>query len=939
MAQIGPSNPNAPKHVFTDDDKVKDQLTYFYPKEDWKGEYGFDWFRLHTCPEPEKINDKGDKAEINFNNIGKHVYPLLKRCLVIADFDEDPNGDVIAMEFPAYTDDQRGITVDIRSDKERNSESKVSEVEEFAGQSVDNDVDIARIFSSDQFALFYFERGHDRIPVVCEKKPDGTYTNFRYYEYQSTRNDNEDSGPGHKEVRFRFYPHYADDVLMNGEDVYYEYYVVYNKGDVERLVITRYQEYLNGNGEIDENGEPKKEKKSEFKRFHSKGEVKRASEQQKKDSKKNKKKGKKKKGENKEEEKKLYEKWDYDMTLIDKIYDNNFMDEESLKKDYRIKDIDVMADRKRLEVTYKDGHKVIVLYESGEAYMASYYEDENSEKCTCWASGYPSFIKDFFKKQKYNIDAKLIDDVYLDYDDDYFKNQAKSVLISMEPAYPVVMNLTVEASDIKYTAQIGKKNPISGFKQKLMIKEAKGSFYRKDGRYRFKEEEKTIPFEDVELHPYWESLWQGNFWTVKVGDDNIFYPHPHLSLVNYRWRDKTRGLENDTVELKVKTFGEFDKIKFKSSGTDVFDTKIGSGSTTKSEDTIKLKAKGSNEGYEDYLLATEENKNEVTGCMFVHVYDPLHLKLCFVNVHFNVVEYDDMDVEGETAKPIGRKVVQSPSSSTGAAKGWTPDDDQYLQILGQAGIIFDDIATEELQVEEYYSDTKDKGRITQSELDMVTGYEAPDYNEEGTKFYNTDFMRLWDSGAIWDSEKDEYVVSSNYIEKYLAKRDIDFTFAFDQLFMKAHPEYGGYIRVYILDKYMINDDKQDSTEERNRRKEHWNLSRYQLSYVNWYEYSGCSFAIFKKSIEKTDATKSNPLAHALLRYLGMSNSFSDFIDTNYAYKTTSNVMDYNDLRYTLDHRQWAEMREGAEKVQFFLSEDKKKWDDYAEQRKKNNKSR
>jgi len=276
MAQIGPSNPNAPKHVFTDDDKVKDQLTYFYPKEDWKGEYGFDWFRLHTCPEPEKLNDKGDKAEINFNNIGKHIYPLLKRYIVIADYEDDPKGDILAMEFPAYTDDQRGVTVDIRSDKERDSESKVNELEEFAGQSVDNDVDIARIFSSDQFALFYFERGHDRIPVVCDKKPDGTFTNFRYYEYQSTRNDNEESGIGHKEVRFKFYPHYGDDVLSNHENVYYGYYVAYNKGEVDRLVITRYHEYSNGNGELDENGEPKKEKKSEFKRFSSKSEVKKA---------------------------------------------------------------------------------------------------------------------------------------------------------------------------------------------------------------------------------------------------------------------------------------------------------------------------------------------------------------------------------------------------------------------------------------------------------------------------------------------------------------------------------------------------------------------------------------------------------------------------------------------------------------------------------------
>ena len=946
MSQIGPTNPNAPKQVFSDDDKVKDQLTYFFPKEGWKGEYGFDWFRLHTCPEPEKFDEKGGKAEINFNNIGKHIYPSLKRLWIMVDYEEDPKGDVFTIETPAFTSDQRGVYVDVRSDDQRDSESNLSELEQVFAHTVDNDVDITRLMSGDEFATFYFRRGRDRIPVVCDKNPDGTFTNFRYYEYQSSRNDDEDYGPGYKEVHFDFYPHRRDNSFGDEEhddELYYTYYVFYGKGEVDRVNIERVYKYRKDTGEKDDKGNPVRERVEEkdHKQFRSKGEVKKAKEQQAKEQKKKNKNGKKKKKGEKEEWK-PYDKWDYDMELFDKIFDNDFMDEKSLKKDYRIDNdsVEIIADRKSIEVRYNDGHSVWAFYEGGEVYEVLYYEDSTKDECV-WASGSASYIKKFFKKKGLVVEDKIIDDVYLDYDDDCLKNGVKHVNIKMEPAYPVKMELTVEAEDIKYTAQFGKKNPISGFRQKLLIKEAKGEFYRKNGRYKFKKEQKTITFDEpVELHPYWEDLWKGNFWTVKVDDDNIFYPHPHLALVDYRWRDKTRGLKNDVVELKVKTFGDFKKIKFTSSDTKSFDTKIGSGSTTKAEDTIKLKAKGSNEGYEDYLLATEEKKNEVTGCMYVHVYDPIHLKICFVNVHFFVVEFNDVDLEGgREAKFTGRNVVPGPLANTDASKGWKPEDDQYLQILGQAGIIFDDIATDEMYAEEYYVDAKDKNcRVLQSDFDMITGVNVPDYNEEGAYVDSLAYQRMWDSGLSDDPKLGDYVVSSDFVRKSENSMYGDFTAILDRQFMESHPSYGGYIRVYLLDKYMINDTDFDTDDEKQRRKEHWNLSRYQMSYNSCFEYSS-SVLIFKKSIEKTNGTKSNPLANALLRYLGLGNSFDENAELNYAYRTTSNVMDFNDQRYTLNHKQWDDMREYANNLLSYLADDKKKWDAYAEEKKMKNKNK
>ena len=939
MADIGPANPNAPNSGFSDDDKVKDQLTYFFPKDDWKGEYGFDWFRLETCPDLEKLNDRGEKASKNFDNIGKYTFALLKRCEIEVSYDEKrPNGRVWKNIEPIVSDDERGLMADIKSDTTTQGYNDYQKL-------IDNDVDLAHAFSNERFAqMKLIDRGCE-IPVVYSETSD----RFMCFEYQPSYHI------GAKSVKFEFRPHdYDASVFGEDEYVYYVYRIEYEKGKVKTLKIVRNHSYLEKTGEVNKDGEPKtkyvnKEEEREY--GSSKGDVKRDIEKEKKDEQKRNKDKKKRGKKGAPEERQPYQKWDYDSNLIDKIYNNEWMTEYSLKADRRISEVIVETDLKELNVIFNDGIKVGYRYLSGELEELSIWtvdEDGFDDNCLFVGYGSAETVKKKLNNQK-NLDPSikkkvkdnLLNDVFVDYDDDSLKKDVKKVSVIMEPAYGAVMTLDVEKEEIPYTFQYGEKKPLAGLREEYKVKGLSGDMYRKNGRFGYTIEEKKVTFDEpIPLEHYWREYMDGRYWTVKIGDYNVFYPHPTLALVDYRWRDKKRGLENDVVELKVKTFGEFDKIKFESTDTRIFDTKVGSGSTTKAEDTIKLKAKHPTFLIEDQLMAYENEKNEVTGVMNVHVFEPIHLKICFIDVSFNVVTGDEIEWDDDSNVSMkNRKVVSASNANTGASKGWTPDDDEYLKILGQAGIIFDDIAHESMQVEEYYVVNSDKSSTSfrQSEVDMISGDEGPNYTDESVNIDNKGFMRLWDSIVEWDDTFGEFVVMSTEAWNQTVGGNygnfFDPSQSFDRRFLKDNRQYSDYIRVYILDKYMINDADVEAKKKKDDKKpsRSMSLSRYQMSYALQYDLLyHCSFMMFKKSIEKTQAAKSNPLANALLRHLGLQNVFSSESRVPYAYKTTTNVMDYNDNRYSLNYYQWREIREGAEHALQVLAEEKKWWDSYVE---------
>jgi hypothetical protein len=124
---------------------------------------------------------------------------------------------------------------------------------------------------------------------------------------------------------------------------------------------------------------------------------------------------------------------------------------------------------------------------------------------------------------------------------------------------------------------------------------------------------------------------------------------------------------------------------------------------------------------------------------------------------------------------------------------------------------------------------------------------------------------------------------------------------FDEKFLGFYPEYVDYIRVYVLDKYMIQEGDLEKT-------------IHHMSYDGYEGIFDSGVLLFRKSVELCDAKESNPLSNVLLRYLGLTENFNNYKKWCYEYRTTSNVMDYSDYRYSLTATQWERMRDRAKEL-------------------------
>ena len=209
--------------------------------------------------------------------------------------------------------------------------------------------------------------------------------------------------------------------------------------------------------------------------------------------------------------------------------------------------------------------------------------------------------------------------------------------------------------------------------------------------------------------------------------------------------------------------------------------------------------------------------------------EPIHLKICFVKVGYQFLS------------------LHHAGSSL-----WSYQDDQYLEILGQAGIVFDD--------------------IVESSMDLE------------------------DIPQQWDSE---------LMDEVLDDAGIDLNAVLDERFLGVHPEFAGYYRVYILDRYKVERDPAG----KRRFITHRLPSEKPIS---------MPLVMYKKSIEAGDAKESNPLAHAILCNMGLS-LLLDFdkdqaVKTELVKGTTTNATDGSDYRYTLSKDQWIILRMVAEEL-------------------------
>lgn len=328
------------------------------------------------------------------------------------------------------------------------------------------------------------------------------------------------------------------------------------------------------------------------------------------------------------------------------------------------------------------------------------------------------------------------------------------------------------------------------------------------------------------LVPIWCDFLSQSLITRDFQGKKVFCPVPSVLLVNYDYNDKKNGLANHKVELELRTIGPCPQLLLELEAVEQNST-VQLGSIQQTSDILRLFSTGMHSGL--YLLKTYDGNKTETGRLNIFVMEPIHLKICFVKVGY-----------------------QTLSLHHAGSSLWSYQDDQYLEILGQAGIVFDD--------------------IVESSMDLE------------------DVPRKWDPELMDD---------------VLDDAGIDLNAMLDERFLGAHPEFAGHYRVYILDQYKVERDPAGK-------------KRFITYKLPSEKPIAMPLVMYKKSIEAGDAKESNPLAHAILRNMGLS-LLLDFdkyqaVKTEMEKGTTTNVADCSEYRYTLSKDQWIILRMVAEQL-------------------------
>lgn len=542
-----------------------------------------------------------------------------------------------------------------------------------------------------------------------------------------------------------------------------------------------------------------------------------------------------------------------DTELIERIYRNEDMVSDSLsKEDKRIQNLMIVSPSSEIHISYDDKHKVAYKYESAQLCKVMFKTSEGETKT--FSGSQEQIIKNIKEANIPVIDELLTNPFYnhpasvkrLDEGID-------KVLMVMNHASTVKCKLEVEQANENASFVNPKNNEIKDFVIEVYkVKGGQANLPRSwDDNSRIKYESVDYgggpDLTDAALIPLWRQYVDKKYFLKKCDGKIIFYPIPSLSLTNYAWDDRRRGVDNDAVMLHANTIGN-EKVHYEVENEDVFDfythdeiDEVPEGSVLfvanhNSENGVKLKVTNGN---------GDDDENQV-GLVNVHVFEPIHLKLCIVNVNCN------------TPRPVTNR--------------WNYKKDHFIEILGQAGIIFDEIDdTKSILIDE----------------EVFSDYER------------------------WDDDLKDFVLD-NVIAKYAYGYGIKNYI--DDEFLEKYREYAGYLRVYVVDKYLV-----DASNPQAMRLVTVLLDSQKPPFE--------SVLLFKKSIDACDATESNPFAYALLRCLGLQPFANPDCngDDKLAFKlgASTNMMDNSDCRYTLTSDQWLTLRKNAKVLlpQLQLAED------------------
>lgn len=329
---------------------------------------------------------------------------------------------------------------------------------------------------------------------------------------------------------------------------------------------------------------------------------------------------------------------------------------------------------------------------------------------------------------------------------------------------------------------------------------------------------------DESLVPLWRDSIDKGMLLVDNEEQVVLYPVPTLSMVKYHFGDKRNGLKNGVVSLQVQTVGVFEEIYFEYVDSDEIGNGKQLGSTKNAVETLTLFSKNAVEG-PHLIRAYDSNKNE-TGRLNVFVFAPIHLKICFVKVGYHTV-----------------------SLCPSGGFGWDYRDDQFIEIFGQAGVIFDDIAES--------------------------------------------FMELEGVPEKWDPElKDDLVDDYGMnLNSYL-----------DCQFISTHPEYTGHYRVYILNSYKLG---LKTSEKLHLIIHQVNVENPMLGGLVVFKKS------IEAADAKRSNPLAHGLLSSMGLNLQVGYDKDNDVSIELLKGTTNNVMDQTEYRYSLTSNQWLAIRKKA----------------------------
>ena len=805
-------------------EESKECLVYFRPKDDWRGEYGFDWIRMGESFEKEYIDDHGTESGTSPSNIGKYVGPTQSTTVI---YERDTNSFTIESE----PFDPSNFTQDV-------------ELSKFATNFI---IDHGCIFPvlEENGTLYFFDYG------LCEDYHKTVEFDYIYTEIEKKKEEGEKKGKKKKEEKKKESLKLLDvDVVSQSQSgttdqerpklelldvdassvkkpkqTVYHYHIEYEKGEVKEVKIW------------DEKYESITFKKSERKKAVSKD---------------------------------VMEKWHTSQDFVKRIWNNYNMDAESLPKDEKhIRDVHVdRGSYKRLEIEREEGPircidifeyeccKLIKLTHIKQEWNSKTEKLEPKKYSYCGAYN----IVQGINKKNIKLDSNCLNNPYLTVRTLSKNSQNVRVSATFAPAIPQRFKLCKGQGVNKYgdtcttIIQAEGNDVVMKYTPKGFVKSIEPVILR--------------PFtDDGFLHTYWDDLYvDGRKFVIRtryINDDPFmewyYFPTLGLSYAGSKVKDLRRGVF-DQAELKLSMQGNFDEIELIPSHKNIELSREKIKSRSDDDLTIKLTGGCDTEGY-----VVAKSKGAVVGALTIKILPSLDFRICYITVNCLKKKTDLTIDAADSILPGNRR--------------WKLNSDSHhKEILAQGGCAI---------VEEV-----DDLSINVIEVDQSRGplEDTSDDPSNCSKY------------LVWDEELGENV----FLTEASAVHKKSVSSFLDERFIDEYPQYAGYLRVYILDKYMESYDEFMKTDFADKAFCNCMVMPDEKDVV----------LLFKKSIEANGDFNSESLAPGLGVLFGLKHSFDNRPEFTFKYGTTTNVMDYGDRLHSLVPFQWETIKGNlAEKKQ------------------------